>query len=296
MSTDQATNWPATRIGTDAAPGVVVHHPELTSVIAAEQNSTKPLPAPPLHPGAALLRASSPMLARAHHVLTTPKRARRFSPAERLMNDYSDYQDSVSARAQRRAGRRIVMIKAAEGIGKGGAIMYRSRVQAAHAEGLRVIHYHYLHWDVLGHSQARFLLDTIAGLFKPGDRLCADIEAPLPGNEQGSLGASVHTSAGWAAELHRHGHTGLVGYASRGWPQLRALTQSGWFSGWLIAEYGTLRRPTPIDYAAVGRHAVIFGRQFTDGTAGPGPHTGPGISGPCDCSWLTTAGCEFIIQ
>jgi GH25 family lysozyme M1 (1,4-beta-N-acetylmuramidase) len=219
----------------------------------------------------------------------------RYGHNARLMNDVSDYQLTVNMRSQRRAQRRVICIKAAEGLGNGGAVRYAERVRAAHAEGLRVIHYHYLHWDVLGRTQALYLLDRIKPVWKDGDRLMADIEAELPGNEQGGRGVAVSCTEGWAAELHRHGHTSLIGYAPRAFPQLKAIAQTHAFEGWIVAEYGTLRRPTLLDRRAVGG-ATILGRQFTDGVSGPTPHAGPGVSGPCDCSWLTTAGCRLILQ
>lgn len=240
---------------------------------------------------------TAPALAAAHRVLTAPKRLvhRGYGHDARLMNDYSDYQTLVDPRKQKRAGRRVVCIKAAEGLGNGGAMLYAERVRQAHEAGLRVVHYHYLHWLIPGRTQALYLLDRIKPVWKDGDRLMADIEAELPGDEQGSRGVAVSCCEGWAAELHKEGHTSLIGYAPRSFPQLKAIAATHGFAGWIIAEYGTLRRPTPLDQHAVGR-AVILGRQFTDGSTGPGPHAGPGISGACDCSWLTTAGCRLILQ
>jgi GH25 family lysozyme M1 (1,4-beta-N-acetylmuramidase) len=219
----------------------------------------------------------------------------RYGHNARLMNDVSDYQLSVDMRAQARSGRRVVMIKAAEGLGNGGAFLYRQRVRAAHEMGLRVIHYHYLHWEVAGRTQGLHLLDQIKPVWKDGDRLCADIEAPLPGNEQGSRGVAVSVAEGWAAELHRQGHTSLIGYSYRAFPQLRAIASTKAFAGWIIADYGQWRRPSIADRVALDG-APVFGRQFTDGVNGPSPHFGPGISGPCDCSWLTGAGCKLILQ
>lgn len=221
---------------------------------------------------------------------------RRYGHDARLMNDVSDYQTTVNMRAQRRSGRRAIMIKAAEGLTKAGAVMYRERVREAHKNGLRVVHYHYLHWDVIGRTQALYLLDTIKDVWHDGDRLCADIEAPLPGNEQGARGVAVSVSEGWAAELHRHGHTSLIGYSFRAFEQLREIAATHAFAGWIIADYGTIRRPSLGDRLAVGLRNPTFGRQFTDGVSGPGPHEGPGISGKADCTWLTTPGCELILQ
>lgn len=212
--------------------------------------------------------------------------------AERLMRDVSDYQAGVSPEQVRRAGSRAIMIKACQDVGTGqaeGAGLYAYRADRAHAHDLRVLHYAYLGTST-GPNQAATLLNAIKGHWRAGDRLVADIEIGYPGGAE-----QAHaTLASWAHVLRAGGHTSPLGYTYRAYPYLAAIAHL-LPSGWIIADYGTMRRPNPLDRRAV-RGSVLLGRQFTDGQAGAGPHTCPGITGAVDCTWLTTAGVATILQ
>lgn len=216
----------------------------------------------------------------------------RTTTAERFMRDVSDYQSGVSPEQVRRAGSRALMIKACQDVGTGqaeGAGLYGYRADRAHAHDLRVLHYAYMGGSP-GPDQALTLLRAIEGHWRPGDRLVADIEIMFAG---GAAEAGAILS-GWASTLHEHGHTSPLGYTFRAYPYLRRIARL-LPSGWIIADYGTMRRPNVLDHLAVSG-SVLLGRQFTDGQAGAQPHTCPGITGPVDCSWLTNAGVETILQ
>lgn len=202
-----------------------------------------------------------------------------------LMCDISDWQGGFDARAYARAGRVAVMIKAAEGTGAGGASRYAERVQAAHAAGLRVVHYQLLHAED-GRAQAEYLHGQSAQLFRRGDRLLADIEEPeLPSAR------AVEISAAWLTQLEARGHTGLLAYLCASYGARRQLARLR-FAGFIIADYGTWQLPNALDRMELGRRCL--GRQFTDGVNGARPHTAAGITGPVDCTRLTSAGRRLI--
>jgi GH25 family lysozyme M1 (1,4-beta-N-acetylmuramidase) len=212
--------------------------------------------------------------------------------AERFVRDVSDYQSQVSPEQVRRAGSRALMIKACQDTGTGqaeGAELYAYRADRAHAHNLQVLHYAYLGASP-GIRQAEVLLDAVEKHFHPGDRLVADIEITFAGG----AGTACMILEGWRDELRRHGHTMPIGYTDRAYPYLRAIAPI-LPAGWLIADYGTLRRPNLLDFLAV-RGSILLGRQFTDGQHGAQPHTCPGITGPVDCSWLTRAGVKGILK
>jgi hypothetical protein len=212
------------------------------------------------------------------------------------MCDVSDYQRSVDPRTYSRAGRMALMIKAAEGMGQAGAALWAERAHRAHATGLRVVHYHYLdhgpQWPAVvasGAAQGRYLAALVAPHFSPGDRLCADLE--LEGLTAPEAWGILE---GWISALEARGHTDLIGYTFRAYMGERPQLKRARLAGWIIADYGLFGQlPSLLDRYVLGK-ATCLGRQFTDGTNGAGPHTAAGISGPVDCTRLTTAGRKLL--
>lgn len=199
----------------------------------------------------------------------------------RLMADISDYQSSFDARAYRRAGHRIIMIKAAEGLSAAGALLHSRRCREAHDEGLIVVHYHYLH----GHDgEGRFLAERVSGVWKSDDALCADVEI-----------ASVSAGAvqQWEGQLRARAFPRIFGYSGRSFLTERQAMARTLLKGWVIADYGTLKAPNIGDRLACGGTPCL-GRQFTDGLYGSGPHGMSGI-GRCDITWLTRKGMRLLL-
>lgn len=211
------------------------------------------------------------------------------------MRDVSDYQVAVDPARVRREGSLAIMIKAAEGLTnapgvENGALRHDERSRRSHDVGMRVVHYHLLHAES-GLEQARVLLHAIDNDWRAGDRLLADVE-----NASGfSDGEEAKTVVGeWREELRKNRHTSPLGYTNRAWQFIDDVVEE-LTSGWLIADYGFTRRPTILDHLAVGR-VPLLGRQFTNGLVGARPRTCNGISGPVDCTWLTDAGVQTILQ
>lgn len=198
---------------------------------------------------------------------------------QRLMADISDYQEHFDPRKYRRAGHAAIMIKAAEGLGVAGAILHRRRANEAHAEGLRVVHYAYLH----GFSgEGAHLVSRVADVWKDGDVLCADAEIP-----------SANRLQLWRTELRDAGHKEPIGYSGQSFLNERAAWASLLGAGWIIADYGTLKIPNLADRRAA--RTQCLGRQYTDGVNGAGPRACAGI-GACDITWLTNAGIKRILE
>jgi GH25 family lysozyme M1 (1,4-beta-N-acetylmuramidase) len=97
------------------------------------------------------------------------------SKASNLIADISDAQASFNAAAYRAAGHTRIRIKATQGVNF-TAHTYVERVEAAHAAGLAVDHYHYLDTN-FGEAQAEYFLAAVMSHVKPGDRFMADAEA-----------------------------------------------------------------------------------------------------------------------
>lgn len=202
---------------------------------------------------------------------------------ESLICDISDWQSAFDARAYRRAGRAAIMIKASEGTGYAGASRHAERAAAAHAAGLRVLHYAFLEGGD-GAAQAAALLAATERVWRPGDRLVADVE----------VGSAVGAVEGWARACRAAGHTGLLLYTYRGFCGSWLRAAAPHFAGAIIADYGRRQLPTLRDRVAA-RPLRLVGRQFTDGTEGARPHRCAGIAGPVDCTRLTTWGRRLIM-
>lgn len=212
------------------------------------------------------------------------------SDPTRLMNDISDYQTIFDPFRYKRAGHKVIMIKAVEGNGHPGAMLHQARAKAAHAAGLRVVHYGFLR-ELNGLEQARALLDACHGsseVWRQGDVLCADVE-----DENFNTNTAITITREWAEELRRNRHPEPVGYSGRSYLTERAGLAKTIPHGWIIADYGIFKAPNLGDYRAC-KGSVCLGRQFTDGQLGPNPHMASGISGAVDCSWLTKAGMQKL--
>ena len=197
-----------------------------------------------------------------------------------LMCDISDWQAGFDAYAYRRSGRVAIMIKACEGRGFAGASHHAQRAIEAHGAGLRVVHYAFLDASP-GADQAAVLRQAVEPVWRPGDRLCADVEVQ---GAPGALGA-------WRAALEASGHSGLLLYTYRGFTGSWMGAAKG--MGLILADYGWSQLPSLLDRLAA--HGLpLAGRQFTDGVSGADPHMAAGISGPVDCTRLTSWGRRLI--
>jgi GH25 family lysozyme M1 (1,4-beta-N-acetylmuramidase) len=207
-------------------------------------------------------------------------------PQSRFMADVSDYQTSVDMQRYRRAGRTAIMIKAGQGLGFGGASLYRQRVLAAHAVGLRVIHYWYVEPDVPAGLTILSLASQLDSRFHAGDRICWDVETGDPA-----------AAARWLAEAQsrlreRLGQAGIAytyaDYLARGGRALAATSR--W---WIIADYES--RLLGVQSALRLPAGQLLGQQFTDGTIGGPPRSVPGVRGPCDDTILTSRGYRWLV-
>lgn len=190
---------------------------------------------------------------------------------ERTFADLSSYQERFNAAQYSRAGHRLVMLKATEGVDWIDPT-HADRAAAAHGYGLDVWHYHFAHPDTDPSSvgEAAHFWQVVRPHYQPGDRLVLDIELHHP---DGPGGLVTYTT-----ELDRHViNISGVHPAAYTYDALLRETGARWqvVSGdWLIANYGgRVRR------LGAGRRMVS--QQYTDGQVGGKPQRFAGI-GQCD--------------
>lgn len=212
----------------------------------------------------------------------------------RLMCDISDYQFAYSARRYARTGRGAIMIKACEHVSSAGALTHEQRARDSHDHGVRVVHYAFIRAGS-GTAQGEYLVERVSRCWVAGDVLCADIE-----DTSLSEDACTIILREWREALQKHGHTEPIGYSGRAYLTERHLGPH-MPHGWIVAEYanrwaqiGEAQHPSRADIDAAG--GLCLGRQFTNGTDGPNPHTCAGITGPVDCTWLTDQGVARILK
>jgi hypothetical protein len=209
-------------------------------------------------------------------------------PQSCLMADISDYQASFLARRYKRAGRRVVMIKAGEGTGAAGAEHHAARAVKAHEVGLIVIHYLMAIFTEIPEDCVDAFVDRIRHVWRQGDRMMIDVEdysgQPLNAPDWMNI-AQEHLDHKSHAPFRAIGYTNEAYMAEA--PKL-AEQADQWiiaaYDGLLLADGGTPKLP---------RKARLLGKQYTDGEVGSEPRVAPGI-GPCDNTILTGEGYEYL--
>ena len=176
----------------------------------------------------------------------------------------------------RKSGHILVLLKATEGESfidqtHGGRAVH------ARAAGIHPGHYHFAHCDSSPIQQAQFFWSIVRPVFRGWDPLVLDVE------QGGQNGKSVQECAHWTTAFDVEfrkvsgGHE-LILYSDASF--LSELVRAGAHvqgtRAW-IAAYGS-EPPAPKGWSK-------WGHQFTDGEAGPLPHSCAGI-GQCDVSTL----------
>ena len=172
-----------------------------------------------------------------------------------------------------KAGHVLVGLKATEGQGFVDQT-HGPRSEAAHSEGVWVLHYHFGHPNLSASAQASHFWGQIRGHFAKKDFACLDIEV----TDGQSWAQIANWSEAFISELAKlSGHSSLV-YSSADFLShivasgLRWPGQRGW-----IAAYGPNKPSVP--------SVKGWAWQYTDGNIGPLPHHYMGI-GNCDGSLL----------
>lgn len=201
-----------------------------------------------------------------------------------LMADISDYQITYNAQRYARAGRRAIMLKAADANTPNGAEHYPARADASHALNLIVVHYVIVRFDVSPLATIDFYLDRIRPHWRKGDRMLIDVE---------EYSGHPAKSPGWVetAQLHlAHCRAPRAwGYTNESYMQEAGRQLANTAPFWLIAAYdGMLLGPGTPKLPRFSK-TQLAGKQYTDGLLGAQPHVAPGI-GSCDDTILTAAG------
>lgn len=221
------------------------------------------------------VEADANQLAVVARKLRPKPKPKKLPKARYLMADVSNHQRNVNLAKYKKAGHRVIGLKATEGVGYVDPL-YVSRVKRAHAMGLKVVHYHFARPD--NHpapwAEAEFFAKTVKPFLKRGDRVCLDLETP-------SRNVNMPKYA--------------RGFADRVRKLLKV--KYPWFYSYtgFIHQYIGVQPPKTrlwlADYSPpiLGKRSglgTIWAHQFTDGTRGPTPHILPGI-GRCDVSKLS---------
>lgn len=193
----------------------------------------------------------------------------------RLFADISSNNAGFDAAAYRRAGHRLVAIKASEGegyINPDHALWSR----AAHANGLRVLHYHFCQPPVEGghSSEAAHFWRVVKPTWEKGDLMAFDLEVT---NDRGWESLRLYVGHQITQLVRISGHRARL-YASESF--LRSLAPIGLVPGGLcwVAKW------SPGD-PSLPRGLRTWAKQYTDGREGPKPHAFAGV-GRCDGSVL----------
>ena len=204
-----------------------------------------------------------------------------------LFADLSNNNRYFNAARYRRAGHRLVALKASEGDGFVDERHARWSAEAHHA-GLAVVHYCYCTpGRGSGRAAAELFWSVVDRHFIPGrDRLALDMEVFGP---PGTVSAYLAEADGRLGALAGDAPANRpVGYTYRAFfeahtPVLRSRC-------WWIADYGD-RLHLGSD---LGSDQRLWAQQFTDGTSGAGPHSVRGVAGPCDVSALNAESLRHI--
>lgn len=177
---------------------------------------------------------------------------------------------TIGWHAYRSEGHVLVGLKASEGTNFVDKY-HATRSQEAHKAGVWVIHYHFAHPNRSAGAQAQFFWNQIRTHFAARDFACVDIEV----SDGFTYPAINQWVRAFTAEFRRvSGHT-LIGYSGESF--LGSLGSCG-INRWWVAKYGS-------GFPVAPANASVWAFQFTDGSAGPEPHSAAGI-GHCDMSRL----------
>lgn len=191
--------------------------------------------------------------------------------SNRYFADISSNNPRFDAKAYREAGHLLVAIKATEGESYVDP-RWLEWVLAAHSHGVAVVHYHFgrpdLHPGAV--DEAAHFIDTVAHHTGPLDYLALDLERP-------ALGGWTHDPA-WSRAFDGHVQRVSRFHTVLYMAQDDLEMSDEWLDGdnrrvW-VADWSLDRVHAPKGYT------VMF-RQYTDGIAGPGPHSFAG-TGVCD--------------
>jgi hypothetical protein len=186
-----------------------------------------------------------------------------------LFADISDYQSTFRAVSYKSAGHKLIVIKAGEGVGIGGATNHDNRTNAAHQVGLSVWHYWFLDPSIDPRQQAAACVKALSG-FKVGDRVVIDTESLSVAPAEG---CRVAVEMRLALASYGHPHAILYTFEAYVTDELYVEGAEYW-----IAQYdGTFKRPD------LDRKFNIIAKQYTDSVHGENPKSFAGI-GPCDGS------------
>lgn len=202
----------------------------------------------------------------------------------RLFADVSSYQGAIDVAAYKRAGYSALMMKSSEGRTiKDGQFHRTWDLCASHRVEIRLA-YHFAHPENNApETEAReFLRNVFSAGARSTDLLVLDVEAPRPGT---------------LSQAHlREWITRFNTFVKRYWGRPPMIYSGGWWwkpavgDGWrpsVMRGYhhsAYTSNPYTNSPSALRPHQVA--QQFTDGDAGPNPHSMPGI-GKCDVNrWL----------
>lgn len=190
-------------------------------------------------------------------------------PSYRLMADVSSNNGLISVPNYSRAGHVVLAVKATQGIGYVNPF-HLSQCNLAHDFGLTVVHYHYCEVGNSIEQEIAHFRNTYIRAWRPGDYACFDIEV----NGLTTSYADVILRK-YYQDTQREPL--LYTYQSFFDNQLKGVKIPG-NRVWL-ANYSpvVIRLPRPY---------ILWAKQYTDGTLGPGPHFYSGI-GNCDGSEIT---------
>lgn len=191
-------------------------------------------------------------------------------PAELFADIYSD--DHFNAHAYRSAGHRVIAIKATEGAGYVNP-HHAAWVDAAHAAGLAVVHYHFCRPENgnAGGQGAHFW-NAVRPRYHRGDRLAFDLET---GNPR-TAGAWLREADAMVCQLNGGAPPDRpVGYTYLSYFNEAGGTLSLRSHAWWMAAWGALLRLRT--RLAGGQY--LWAQQFTDGHFGPEPHRFAGVIG-----------------
>lgn len=187
--------------------------------------------------------------------------------AFRLFADLSSNNPGFNAEAYRKAGHRVVAIKATEGITYRNPDWLRWTTEA-HAARLSVLHYAFLRPELRLSGEGDFLMNTTRDHMRKGDQLVLDFEREV--QDAANLGRYLQRV--WD-ECSAQGHHPILYGPESLLRAVKPYVGRKVFSRVWVAAWGPLIRG-------------FWAQQFTNGSVGPEPHGLTGVQGNCDVSRL----------
>lgn len=177
--------------------------------------------------------------------------------------------DHVDLATYRRAGRKLIIRKATEGVGfiDPG---YPGFVAEAHRLGIVVMHYHFARPDLHPNPgpEVAFLSHEVHPLLGKRDGIIVDWEV----ENHSMTHEETHTYlAGYHSGVRHFCGRDVIGYANLDFLSRYGSAASDAIRRWWVADYG----PDP---GKPGGIKIRWAWQYTNGETGPLPHTVPGLS------------------